>query len=76
MIFFGGGSLNTPKIGKRKKEFTNINLRGCKTQRNVKGVVVTDKRGLKIFAFINAMIFAFITFVKNTSLWGKNVSEV
>ena len=38
---FGGGSLNTPKIGKRKKEFTNINLRGFKTKKNVKGVFVT-----------------------------------
>ena len=32
-FFLVGGSLNTPKIGKRKKEFTNINLRGCKTQK-------------------------------------------
>ena len=32
MILFGGGSLNIPKIGKRKKELTNINLRGCKTK--------------------------------------------
>ena len=30
---FGGGSLNTPKIGKCKKEFTNINLRGFKAQK-------------------------------------------
>ena len=31
--FFGRGSLNTPKIEKRKNEFTNINLRGCKTKK-------------------------------------------
>merc|ERR1712218_487237 len=52
---FGGGSLNTPKIGKCKKEFTNINLRGFKTKKNVKGVLFTDKTGLKIFVFICAM---------------------
>ena len=76
MIFFGGGSLNTPKIGKREKGFTNINLRACKTKKNVKGVFFMDKTGLKIFVFINAMIFAFIIFVTNTPLWGKNTSKV
>ena len=65
MIFFGGGSVNTPKIGKRKNNVTNINLRECKTQKNMRGVFVMDKTGLKIFAFLNAMIFAFITFVTN-----------
>ena len=40
------------------------------------GGVFTDKTGLKIFVFINAMIFAFITFVTNTPLWGKNASKV
>ena len=68
--FFGGGSLNTSKIGKRK-EFTNINQRGCKIKKNVKGLgVVMDKTGLIIFVFIDAMIFAFMTFVTNTPLWG------
>ena len=76
MIFFGGGSLSTPKIGKRKKEFTNINLRGCKTKKTWRGGVVTDKTGLKMFVFINAMIFAFRIFVTNTPLYGKNASEV
>ena len=75
-FFFGGGSLNTPKIGKRKKEFTNINLRGFKTKKNVKGVFFTDETGLKIFVFLNAMIFAFITCVTNTPLWAKNASKV
>ena len=37
----------------------------------MKGGVVMDVTGLKIFVFINAMIFAFITFVTNTPLWGK-----
>ncbi len=41
-----------------------------------KGGIFTDKTGLKIFVFINAMIFAFITFVTNTPLWGKNASKV
>ena len=62
--FFGGGSLNTPKIGKRKKVGTNINLTVKLKKRE--GGVVTDKAGLKIFVFINAMIFAFIAFVTNT----------
>ena len=34
---FGEGSLNTPKIGKHKKEFTNINLRRSKTQKAWRG---------------------------------------
>jgi len=71
MIFFGGGSVNTPKIGKRKNNVTNINLRECKTQKNMRGMFVMDKTGLKIFAFLNAIIFAFIIFVTNTpsTLW-------
>ena len=36
---------------------------------------VTDKTGLKIFIFINAMIFAFITFVTNTPFMVKMQSE-
>ena len=65
--------LNTTKIGKRKNKVTNINLRACKTQKNVKGMFFTDKTGLKIFVFINAMIFAFITFVTCTPLYGKKL---
>ena len=49
--FFGGRSLNTPKNGKRKKVFTNINLTGCKTKKR-EGGVVTDKTGLKIFVWM------------------------
>ena len=49
MIYFGGGSLNTSKIGKSKKEFTNINLRGCKTKKREGVGAVTDKTGLKNF---------------------------
>ena len=63
-------------MGKRKKEFTNINLRGYKTKKNVKGVFFTDKPGLKIFVFMYALIFALITCVKNTPLWAKNASKV
>ena len=32
-----------------------------------------DVTGLKIFVFINAKIFGFITFVTNTPLWGKTL---
>ena len=42
----------------------------------MKGVFVTDKTGLKIFVFINAMIFVFTTFVKNTPFYGKIASKV
>ena len=48
---FGGGSLNTPKIGKRKKEFTNINLRGCKTQKTWRGGFSQTKQVSK-FSFL------------------------
>ena len=41
-----------------------------------KGGFVTDKTGLKIFVFINAMIFAFTTFVTNPPLYGKIASKV
>ena len=41
-----------------------------------KGGFVTDKTGLKIFVFINAMIFAFTTFVTNTPLYRKIASKV
>ena len=42
----------------------------------LEGGVFTDKTGLKIFVFINAMIFAFTTFVTNTPLYGKIASKV
>ena len=42
----------------------------------MKGVFVTDKTGLKVFVFIYAMIFAFITCVTDTPLWAKNASKV
>ena len=75
-VFFGWDSLNAPKIGKRKNKVTSINLRGCKTQKNAKGGYVTDKTGPTIFVFINAMIFVFRTFVKNTLSYGKYAFEV
>ena len=70
-FFFGWGSLNFPIIGDRKKRFSNANLRGCKTKKKVKGFFFHRRYRLKIFVFINAMIFAFTTFVKNTPLRGK-----
>ena len=41
----------------------------------LEGGFFTDKTGLKIFVFINAMIFAFTTFVKK-NLMGKNPFQV
>ena len=49
--FFGWGSLHTPKIGKREKEFTNINLRGCKTQKTWRGGFSQTKQVSK-FSFL------------------------
>ena len=48
---FGRGSLNTPKIEKREKEFTNINLRGFKTQKTWRGCFSRIKRVSK-FSFL------------------------
>ena len=45
MIFFGGGSVNTPKIGKRKNNVTNINLRECKTRKKHEGGVCYGQNG-------------------------------
>ena len=52
---FGGGSLNTPKIGKRKKEFTNINLRGFKTQKTWRGCFSRIKR-VSTFLFSTLLV--------------------
>ena len=48
---FGGGSLNTPKIGKRKKEFTNMNLRGFKIKKTWRGCLSRINRVSK-FSFL------------------------
>ena len=40
------------------------------------GVLFMDKLGIKIIFIINAKVFDFITFVKDTPLWGKKVSKV
>ena len=42
----------------------------------MKGWFFRDKTGLKIFVFINAMKFAFTTFVTNTPLWGKKLRNI
>ena len=39
-------------------------------------VFVTYKMGLKIFVFIDDMIFAFTTFVTNTPLWGEKSEKI
>ena len=67
--FFGWGTLNFPKMGKQNNKVENVNLKGCK----VNGVFVMDKTGLKILAFIYAMIFAFKTVFTNTPFMGKQM---
>ena len=42
----------------------------------LEGGVFTDKTGLKIFISLDATIFAFMIFVKNTPLCRKNASKV
>ena len=72
--FFWRGSLNFPKIGKLKNKVSNISFRGCRTRKTWRGCFSRIKRVSKKFAY--AMIFAFITFVKNTPLWIKNALKV
>ena len=54
---------------KGNNKVENVNLKGCR----VKGVFVMDKTGLKILAFIYAMIFAFKTVFTNTPFMGKQM---
>ena len=75
MIFLAE-ALSTPQKLENAKMNLQISIQGGVKLKNVKGGVVMDVTGLKIFVFINAMIFAFITFVTNTPLWGKNASKV
>ena len=42
-----------------KKNKKNKHARRGKKTKNLKGVFVTDKRGVKKFVMMNAMIFAF-----------------
>ena len=52
-------------------EVTMITMHyGIRAVKREEGVCY-GQTGLKIFVFINAMIFAFITFVTNTPLYGK-----
>ena len=51
------------------RKINKINMQGGeKKQKNLKGVFFTDKMGVKKFVFMNAMIFVFRTFMKNTPL--------
>ena len=75
MIFFGGGSLNTPKIGKRKKEFTNINLRGSKTKKTWRGGGCHGQNGSQNFRFHKCYDICFY-FCDKHPLMGKNASKV
>ena len=68
--FFGGGSLNTPKIGKPEKEFTNINLRGCKTQKR-EGVVFHRQNRSQNFRFYKCYDICFCSFCEKHPLMGK-----
>ena len=76
MIFLGGGSLNTPKIGKRKNEFTNINLRGCKTQKTWRGGGCHGRNGSQNFRFYKCYDICFHNFCDKHPLMGKNASKV
>ena len=61
---------NTPKIGNKKNKVTYINLRACKTQKNVKGVFFTDKTGLKKICICYDICF--YNFCEKHPLWVKN----
>ena len=70
-FFVDEALLNFQKLENEENKVLNISFRECKTRKNVKGLFFTDKTGLNHFVFICAMMFAFITFVKNTPLWRK-----
>ena len=72
--FFLVGALSIPQKLENAKMNLQISIQGGVKLKKREGGVLTDKTGLKIFAFINAMIFAIKTFVKNTPLWAKNAS--
>ena len=74
--FFLAGALSIPQKLENAKMNLQISIQGGVKLKKREGGVVMDVTGLKIFVFINAMIFAFITFVTNTPLWGKNASKV
>ena len=76
MIFFWAEALSTSQKLENAKMNLQISIQGGVKLKKREGGVVMDVTGLKIFVFINAMIFAFITFVTNTPLWGKNASKV
>ena len=60
-----------------RTEHSELNIALCsKGWHFWKGGFVTNKTGLKISVFVNAMIFAFATFVTNTPLYGKIASKV
>ena len=42
-----------------EKKLKRINMQGGEKTKNLKGVFVTDKTGVKKFVMMNAMIFAF-----------------
>ena len=70
MIYFGRGSLNTPKIGKRKNEFTNINLKECKTQKTWRGGCHGRNRSQN-FCFYKCYDICFWCFCEKHPLMGK-----
>ena len=69
-FFLCGGSLNTPKIGKRKKEFTNIKLRGCKTKKP-EGVVFHRQNRSQNFRFYKCYDICFCSFCEKHPLIRK-----
>ena len=77
-VIFCAAETSPPKLPKPKRlpqVFVSPMLYAARANIFGRGVF-TDKTGLKIFVFINAMIFAFTTFVKNTPLYGKIASKV
>ena len=72
---FGGGSLNTPKIGKRKKEFIYylyINLRGSKTKKTWRGGGCHGQNGSQNFRFHKCYDICFYNFCEKHPLIRKN----
>ena len=71
VIFFLVEGLITPKNLENEKMKLQISILGGIKLKKREGGVFHRRTGLEIFVFLNAMIFAFTIFVKNTPLWGK-----
>ena len=59
-----------------EKKQKKYQIRGYKLKKKGERVVCHGQKNVSFFfVFISAVIFAFITFMTNTHLWGKDISS-